>query len=66
MEEYWIEDYALFMALKDDANGASWLDWEDGVRTRDEKPLRKPKKSLPTGWVSTTSSSSSSTDSGEL
>ena len=46
MEEYWIEDYALFMALKDDANGASWLDWEDGVRTRDEKALADAKKKL--------------------
>ena len=46
MEEYWIEDYALFMALKDDANGASWLDWEDGVRTRDEKALAEAKKKL--------------------
>ncbi|MBE9000030.1 MULTISPECIES: 4-alpha-glucanotransferase [unclassified Nostoc] len=25
---YWLENYALFMALKDDHNGASWHTWE--------------------------------------
>ncbi|MCR4605299.1 MAG: 4-alpha-glucanotransferase [Eubacterium sp.] len=46
MEEYWIEDYALFMALKDEAGGASWLDWDDELRTRDEKAMEKAKKEL--------------------
>ena len=25
---YWLDNYALFMALKDDSNGASWNAWE--------------------------------------
>ena len=46
MERYWLEDYALFMALKEKAGGASWLDWEDDLRTRDEKALEKAKKDI--------------------
>lgn len=46
METYWLEDYALFMALKEKAGGASWLDWEDDLRKRDEKAIEKAKKEL--------------------
>ena len=35
-EEYWLEDYALFMALKEENRDISWLDWSDDIR------LRKP------------------------
>lgn len=28
----WLEDYALFMAVKDDHEGACWLDWEPAIR----------------------------------
>lgn len=30
----WIEDYALFMAIKDSKNGASWDTWEENLRLR--------------------------------
>ena len=26
--DFWLPDYALFMALKDAHNGACWLEWE--------------------------------------
>ena len=46
MEKYWIEDYALFMALKEKAGGASWLDWEDDLRTRKDSAIDAAKKEL--------------------
>lgn len=30
----WVEDYALFMALKRRFGGAPWTEWEDGARLR--------------------------------
>lgn len=35
----WIDDYALFMALKDSHGGISFTEWEDEFRLRDEKRL---------------------------
>ena len=43
-EAYWLEDYALFMALKNAFNGASWTTWEDGLRTRQADALAKAKE----------------------
>ena len=34
---YWLEDYALFMALKDSFGGISWILWEDDIKLR--KPM---------------------------
>lgn len=31
-ELYWVEDYALFMACKDENGGASWLEWDEEYR----------------------------------
>lgn len=31
-EKDWLEDYALFMAVKDYHKGQAWLDWEDEIR----------------------------------
>lgn len=35
----WLEDYALFMALKEHHEGRSWFDWESGYRNREEEAL---------------------------
>ena len=34
MEEnsFWLQDYALYMAVKDSVSGKSWSEWEDGIR----------------------------------
>jgi 4-alpha-glucanotransferase len=32
----WLDDFALFMALKDVHDGAAWNEWEAPLRTRDE------------------------------
>lgn len=31
---HWIDDYALFMALKDEYHGAPWTDWERDIAAR--------------------------------
>lgn len=33
-QSWWLDDYALFAALKDAANGAAWTAWPAGVRGR--------------------------------
>ena len=38
-EKFWLNDYALFMALKKHHQGASWESWEDGLRYRDQDVL---------------------------
>lgn len=45
-EAYWIEDYALFMAIKQDQGGGSWVDWEKPLHKRDEKALADAKEKL--------------------
>ncbi len=42
----WLHDYALFMALKDENNGASWFTWEDGLRLRHNDALHYAKERL--------------------
>jgi len=37
---YWLDDYALFMALKDSHGGAPWRQWENPLRSREEVALR--------------------------
>ena len=31
---FWLDDYALFMAIKDSLGGISWYDWPDDLRLR--------------------------------
>ncbi|WP_017305440.1 4-alpha-glucanotransferase [Spirulina subsalsa] len=38
-QAYWLDDYALFMSLKDAHGGASWYDWEEELAQRDPKAL---------------------------
>ena len=42
----WIEDYALFMALKESNGGGSWLEWPTQFRKRDEHALDEARQSL--------------------
>ncbi|MEO0739817.1 MAG: 4-alpha-glucanotransferase, partial [Cyanobacteria bacterium J06649_12] len=35
----WLEDYSLFMALKDANGGASWSDWDTAIATREPEAL---------------------------
>lgn len=38
---YWLEDYALFAALKDHFNGSAWNSWPEDLRDRKESALKK-------------------------
>ena len=38
-EGFWLEDYALFMALKDAFGGKSWVEWPDEIRLRKKQAL---------------------------
>lgn len=44
--EDWLEDYALFMALKYHFNGGSWDVWPDDIRLRRKLAIKKYKKLL--------------------
>ena len=38
-EADWLDDYTLFMAIKQEQEGKSWLDWPKELRTRQENAL---------------------------
>ena len=42
----WLDDYALFMALKGENGGVSWQEWPEGVRLRREAELAAAKARL--------------------
>ncbi|MCI5481291.1 MAG: 4-alpha-glucanotransferase [Lachnospiraceae bacterium] len=42
--EYWLEDYALFMALKNAHGGASWQDWPKELKMREERALGEARR----------------------
>jgi 4-alpha-glucanotransferase len=42
----WLDDYALYMALKDAHDGDGWLDWPDELRLRHEGVLEKSRLAL--------------------
>lgn len=43
---FWLEDYALFMALKDRSGGAPWQEWEEPLRRREAGALAEARKEL--------------------
>jgi 4-alpha-glucanotransferase len=38
---FWLEDYALFMALKGHFHGKPWNEWEDSIRVREKAAVKK-------------------------
>ncbi len=38
---WWLNDFALFMAVKDAHNGVAFLEWEDDIRMREEKAVKE-------------------------
>lgn len=44
MTKVWLEDYALFIALKDAHNGRVWNTWAKGLRVCDEAAVAKARK----------------------
>ncbi len=45
-EKEWLNDYALFMALKEENDGKPWTLWEEDVKYRKEEALREKEKEL--------------------
>ncbi len=45
-ENDWVEDYALFMALKDKFKDKPLIDWDEKIRLRDKKTIEKYEKEL--------------------
>ena len=45
-ESEWLEDYVLFMALKDRCGGKPWKDWPEELRRREEKALAEARREL--------------------
>ena len=43
---FWLEDYALFMALKTDNDYKPWYMWDKSLKLRDETALHKAKENL--------------------
>ena len=43
-EAEWLDEYALFMALKDANGGVAWFEWDEKLKTRDASTLEKAKK----------------------
>ena len=43
---YWLEDYALYMAIKDSHDGVSWKEWEAPLRDREESALTEAREKL--------------------
>jgi len=44
----WLEDYALFMALKDSNSGVPWSEWDDAVAGRNPEALNRARVDLAT------------------
>ncbi|MEB3180546.1 MAG: 4-alpha-glucanotransferase [Nostocaceae cyanobacterium] len=43
---YWLEDYALFMALKDSFEGRSWYTWDEEYAKRDPDAIEQASRRL--------------------
>ncbi|MDY6915393.1 MAG: 4-alpha-glucanotransferase [Candidatus Cloacimonadota bacterium] len=43
---YWLENYATFMAIKDDKDGRPWNEWEEGLKQRHPQKMYEIKQKL--------------------
>lgn len=44
--ESWLDDYSLYMSIKDSFDGLSWIEWDDKIKQRDEETIEKYKEEL--------------------
>ena len=42
----WLDDYALYMSIKDLLGGKSWIEWSEDIRTRQKEAMSKYKDEL--------------------
>lgn len=45
-QAWWLDDYAMFMSIKDRQGGVAWQLWPDELRTRDEAALLRVRQEL--------------------
>ncbi len=43
---YWVEDYALYMSLKNHFGGKAWQEWDENIKKREKKAVTAYKKKL--------------------
>ena len=43
---YWLDDYSLYMAIKDSKGGISWNEWEETLKNREEAALENAREEL--------------------
>lgn len=43
---FWLEDYALYMALKESHDGEAWTEWEEELRDRHPGPIQNERMKL--------------------
>ncbi len=43
---YWLDDFALYMAVKNDQGGQSWAQWPEGLRNREKESLQEYQEKL--------------------
>ena len=42
----WLEDYSLYMAIKDSLNGISWIEWPTELKNREKAALAEEREKL--------------------
>ena len=42
----WLDDYALFMSIKDSHEGKEWTKWEEGIKLREQDAIEQYRKVL--------------------
>ena len=42
----WLEDYSLYMAIKDSLNGISWIEWPTELKNREKDALAEAREKL--------------------
>lgn len=45
-QEHWLDEYALYAALKDEAGGSPWNEWDRGLRDRDGSAVHAARERL--------------------
>ena len=43
---YWLDDYSLYMTIKDSKGGISWNEWEEALKNREEAALENAREEL--------------------
>ena len=41
---FWLEDYALYMAVKNSFDGVSWIEWEEDIKLRKPEAMERYRK----------------------